>query len=304
MTRFDRLPDNLKGAATLMLAAFGFVVMISLIKLAGERLTVVQILFVRQSVMLLFLAPGIARDLPHALSTGRPGLQLVRISLALVAMLCGFTAVINMPLADATALGFAKSFFVTIFAVAILGETVGVHRWSAVALGFLGVLVMVRPGSEGASLHGLLALAGAAAAGGVMVVIRLLSRTESTHSILLYQALGVGLVMSVPAYLWWQAPTAQEWLLLAAIGVVSFFAQKANVMAYTWGEASMLASLDYVRLLYATVLGWWLFDTLPGVTTWIGAGIIVLASVYTVWRERVRNQRLSRSPDGRGYTGS
>ena len=302
MTRFDRLPDHLKGSLTLMLAAFGFALMIALIKLVGSRLPVVQILFVRQLGMLLILSPTIVRDLPHALSTRRLDLQLLRIGLALVAMLCGFTAVIHMPLADAVALGFAKSFFVTIFAVLVLRETVGVHRWSAVALGFIGVLVMVRPGSDGASLYGLMAITGAASAGAVMVVIRLLSRSESTHSILLYQALGVGLVMAVPAWVYWEAPTAHEWLLLGAIGVISFFAQKANVMAYTWGEASMLASLDYVRLLYATALGWWLFDTLPGTSTWIGAGIIVLASVYTVWRERVRNQRLASDPSGRGFT--
>jgi len=284
-----------------MLAAFGFALMIALIKLVGDRLAVVQILFVRQMGMLLMLSPTIVRDLPHALSTQRLNLQLLRIGLALVAMLCGFTAVIHMPLADAVALGFAKSFFVTIFAVLVLKELVGVHRWSAVALGFVGVLVMVRPGSEGASLYGLMAVTGAAAAGAVMVVIRLLSRSESTHSILLYQALGVGLVMAVPAAIWWRAPTPTEWGLLAAIGVISFFAQKANVIAYTWGEASLLASLDYVRLLYATVLGWWLFDTLPGTSTWVGASIIVLASVYTVWRERVRNQQLASGPNGRGF---
>lgn len=302
MTRFDRLPDNLKGAVTLMAAALGFALMIALIKLVGQRLPVVQILLVRQAGMVLILLPALAAGFPDALKTGRPGLQLARIALALVAMMCGFTAVVNMPLADATALGFAKSFFVTIFAVLVLHETVGVHRWSAVALGFVGVLVMMRPGTEGFSVYGFMAVTGAAAAGAVMVIIRLLSRTESTRTILTYQAIGVGLVMIVPAWMYWVAPTVTEWALLAGIGVVSYFAQKLNVMAYTWGEASMLASLDYVRLLYATVLGLLLFDQLPGASTWMGAAIIVLASIYTIYRERIRNQALARGPDGRGFT--
>ena len=302
MIRFAELSDNLKGAAVLMLAAFGFALMIALIKLAGAHLPVVQILFVRQMGMVAMLLPALASHFPDALRTQRPGLQATRVVLALVAMLCGFTAVVHMPLADATALGFAKSFFVTIFAVAVLGETVGVHRWSAVALGFVGVLIMMRPGGDAFTIYAVMAVVGAAAAGAVMVVIRLLTRTESSTTILAYQAIGVGAVMAGPALWFWEAPTAREWGLLAAIGVVSYFAQRANILAYKWGEASMLASLDYVRLLYATVLGFWLFGTLPGVATWVGAGIIVLASVYTVYRERVRGAKLSAGPNGRGFT--
>ena len=302
MTRFGLWPDNLKGAAVLMLAAFGFALMIALIKLAGERLPVVEILFVRQLGMVAILVPALARGFPGALVTARPGLQALRVALALVAMLCGFTAVVHMPLADATALGFAKGFFVTIFAVAVLGERVGAHRWSAVALGFVGVLVMMRPGSDGFTLYAVLAVVGAAAAGAVMVVIRLLTRTESGTTILAWQAIGVGVVMAGPALWAWVAPTPREWLLLGAIGAVSYVAQRLNILAYRFGEASLLASLDYVRLLYATALGWWLFDSLPGTATWVGAGIIVLASVYTVYRERVRGRQLAAGPYGRGYT--
>ena len=302
MIRFGLWPDNLKGATVLMVAALGFAIMIALIKLVGGRLPVTQILFVRQLGMVAILAPALARDFPDALATTRPRLQCLRVALALVAMMCGFTAVVHMPLADATALGFAKSFFVTIFAVAALGERVGPHRWSAVALGFVGVLVMMRPGSEGFTVYAVLAVVGAAAAGGVMVVIRLLTRTESGTTILAWQAIGVGIVMAGPALWWWVPPTPWEWVLLGGIGVVSYYAQKFNILAYRWGEASLLASLDYVRLLWATALGWWLFDTLPGTATWVGAGVIVAASIYTVHRERVRGRALAAGPHGRGYS--
>ena len=302
MDRFDGLPDNVKGSLILMLAAFGFALMIALIKLAGTRLPVFQILFVRQLGMTLMLAPVLLPGFARTLRTKRLGLQLARIALAVVAMSAGFTAVIEMPLADATALGFAKSFFVTIFAVIVLKETVGAYRWAAVAVGFLGVLVMLRPGTEGFSVYGVYAVVGAAAAGAVMVIIRLLSRTEATNTILAFQAIGVGLIMVVPAWLQWVAPTPREWLLLGAIGVVSYFAQKANVTAYRYGEASLLASLDYVRLVYATALGWLLFGQLPAPSTWVGAAIIVLASIYTVHREAKRRQNLARGPEGRGFT--
>ena len=284
-----------------MLAAFGFSLMVAMIKVAGERLPVTQILFIRQLGMAIMLAPVLIKTFPGSLKSGQRHLQFLRIFLALNAMLFGFTAVINMPMADATAIAFAKSFFVTIFAVLFLKETVGLYRWSAVAVGFLGVLVMLRPGAEGYSIYGLMAVGGAACAGMVMVIIRKLSRTDPPSTILAYQAIGVGLIMAVPAYIQWIPPTSTEWALLAAIGFVSYFAQKANIYAYSYGEASMLASLDYVRLIYATLFGWILFSELPSISTWVGAAIIVLASIYTVHRESKRKQKLANGPNGRWF---
>lgn len=304
LKRFDRLPNNLKGAVVLMFAAFGFAAMVTLIKYVGDRLPISQILLMRQVVMVLMLAPVLFRNFPSALKSTRPALQLTRVAFALVAMTCGFTAVVHMPLADATALGFAKSFFVTIFAVLLLNETVGIHRWSAVAVGFIGVIVMLQPGTDGFTIYGLYAVIGAAAAGAVMVIIRLLSRTEASNTILAYQAIGVGLVMTVPAIVQWVPPTPLEWALLVGIGVISFFAQKANIYAFTYGEASMLASLDYVRLIYVTFFGWILFQHLPGAATIAGAAVIVLASIYTVQREARRRQVLASGPDGRGFNNS
>jgi len=301
LKRFDALPDNIKGSLILFCAAFLLTVSVSLIKLAGERIPVVQLLFLRQVGMLLMLSPLLVRDFPDAIRTNRPGLQLIRVSLALVALFGGFTAVVNMPLADATALGFAKSFFVTLFAMIILKEKVGPYRWVAVACGFIGVAVMLQPGANGYSIYGLYAIAGAAAAGLVMVIIRLLSQTETSSSILGYQVFGVGAVTLIPAMMVWTQPTPLEWLIILAIGVVSFFAQKSNIYAYKHGEASLLASLDYVRLLFATIIGFVMFNQLPQLSTWIGAGIIVGAAVFTVYREARRKQTLTRAPGGRGF---
>ena len=299
---FRAWPDNLKGASTIMLAALGFTLMITLIKLAGERLHVTQVLFLRQSIMTLIVLPSILSHFPGCLRTARLDLQLVRVAAALVAMLCGFTAVIHLPLAEATALGFAKAFFVTIFAILILRERVGARRWGAIVAGFAGVLMMVRPGSEAFDPVALYAIAGAAGAGLVMVIIRLLSRTDRPITILSYQAILVGLAVAGPAWWFWVWPTPFEWALIAAVGVISYGAQMLNIYAYKWGEASLIASLDYVRLLWATLLGWLVFETLPGPWTWVGAAIVVAAALYTVGRERKKAQALVRSPQGRGYT--
>ena len=299
---FLALPGNLRGAVTILFAALGFTVMVTLIKIAGERLHVTQVLFARQVVMSLIVLPSILSHFPGCLKTARLDLQLLRVAAALVAMLCGFSAVIHMPLAEVTALGFAKAFFVTIFAIFVLRERVGSRRWAALAVGFVGVLVMVRPGTQTFDPFAVLAVVGAAAAGFVMVLIRLLSRTDKPITILAYQAILVGVAVAGPAWWYWQAPTTTEWIILGAIGVVSYGAQMLNIYAYRWGEASVMAALDYVRLLWATLLGWLVFQTLPGLWTWVGAAIVIGAALYTVNRERLKAQALVRGPHGRGYS--
>ena len=298
MNRFHRLPDNLKGIVFLMLASMVFSVMALLIKLLGQHLHITQILLVRQIGMTVMVAPAILRNFPGSLRSERPGLQLIRLFCALVAMLCGFTAVIYLPLADATAIFFAKSFFVTILAVIFLGETVGVYRWSAVLIGFIGVMIMLQPGTENFSVYGLFSLAGAAGAAAVMILLRLLSRSDSTNTILTYGALGVGVVMILPGIYFWQEPTTPEWLLLVAVGVVSYFAQKCNIFAYKHGEASLLASLDYVRLLWATLFGYLIFDQFPGGSVWLGATIVVAAAIFMIYRETQRKREGTDAPSG------
>jgi len=289
---FQRLPDNLKGIVFLMLASFVFSIMALLIKLLGQHLHITQILLVRQIGMTIMVAPAILRNFPGSLRSERPGLQLIRVCCALVAMLCGFTAVIYLPLADATAIFFAKSFFVTILAVLILGETVGVYRWSAVLVGFLGVMIMLQPGTDNYSVYGLLSLAGAAGAAAVMISLRLLSRIDSPDTIMIYAVLGVGVVMILPGIYFWQEPAALEWLLLIAVGVVSYFAQKCNIFAYKHGEASLLASLDYVRLLWATLFGFLIFEQFPGGSIWLGATIVIAAAIFMIYRETRRKRGL------------
>jgi len=291
--------NNVRGALILLVAAGFFAAMAAVIKLAGEHLHVTQILFMRQMGMLLIMSPQLLRDPAGSYRTKRLDLQMLRLALALIAMLCGFSAVIHMPLPDATALGFAKSFFVTIFAVLILRETVGVYRWGAVAAGFVGVIIMLQPGGSEFSIYSVMAIIGAAAAGAVMVIIRLLSRTESTHTIMSYQATGVALVMFIPALLTWQTMTPYLWFLVVILAITSYVGQRLNVVAYTLGEASMLASLDYTRLIYAVILGFFLFDQLPKLSTMAGALIIVAAAVFTVQREARKKKMMAQVVDGR-----
>ena len=277
-----------------MLASIVFAMMALLIKLLGQRLHITQILLLRQIGMVIMISPAILRHFPGSLRAERPGLQLLRTACALVAMLFGFTAVIHMPLAEATAIFFAKSFFVTIFAVVFLSETVGVYRWSALLVGFVGVMIMLQPGTDNFSIYGLYSLVGAAGAAAVMILLRLLSRYDSADTIMTYGSLGVGVIMIAPGIYFWIQPTLTEWGLLVAVAVVSYYGQKCNIFAYKHGEASLLASLDYVRLLWATLFGYLVFDQFPGLPTWIGAGIVIVAAIFTIYRETRRNREWPR----------
>jgi len=292
LNNFHRLPDNLKGIAFLMLASISFSLMALLIKLLGQHLHVTQILLLRQSGMVLLVLPAILHNFPGSLRSVRPGLQIARMAFALIAMLGGFTAIIHLPLADATAIFFAKSFFVTIFAMLILGETVGVYRWGAVVVGFVGVLIMLQPGTAEFSIYSIACLVGAAGAGAVMVILRLLAQSDSADTILTWSSLGIGLAMAGPGIYFWTWPTTEEWGLIAGLAISSYFAQRFNIFAYKHGEASLLASLDYVRLLWATLFGFIVFGHLPGAPTWVGASIVVAAAVFTIYRAARRKREL------------
>ena len=104
--------------------------------------------------------------------------------------------------------------------------------------------------------------------------------------------------MIVPGIYFWQQPTSSEWYLLAAVAVVSYFGQRCNIFAYKHGEASLLASLDYVRLLWATLFGYLIFDQLPGVATWFGAVIVIAAAIFTIYRETRRRHGLTSAASG------
>ena len=284
------------------MAALFFSVVVAMIKMIGTRLPVLEILMVRQAVMLVVTLPVIFRHFPQAVITQKPWHQAARVCCALVAMFAGFTTVVHLPLAEATALGFAKSFFITIFAIIILKETVGVRRWSAIIVGFAGVLIMLRPDAGGVNIYGVMAVVGAAAAGLVMILIRYLSRFDKPITILIYQTVFVGLLALPFALYQWVWPTPREALILVVIGLVSLLGQMCNIRAFAAGEATAIATLDYTRLLWAAIIGFIVFSETPTATTLIGAGIIISASIYTVWREAKRGQRLARSPAGRDYT--
>ncbi len=286
--RWRRLPGNVRGTLWALAGGGFFAIMMTLIKLVGMTLHVTEVLLFRQFFMILLAMPVIVRvGFAEAFLTERPWWQAARVLVAVGAMLFGFTAVIHLPLADAITIGFARTFFISIFAILFLSEVVGIRRWSAMVVGFAGVLIVAQPEGVGSfNIYGLLAIFGAACAGMVMVIIRILTRTDRPVTILSYQAIGIGLIMIPPAIYYWRAPTWTELAILLAIGAVSSISQTCSILAFRAGEASAVAALDYVRLVYAVLLGVLVFSQWPTPRVLVGAVIIVGAGVYTIVRER------------------
>lgn len=284
------LPGNLRGGLIFIVASVLFSVMVALIKLAGQRLHVTEILLVRQATMTLVAIPVIYAGWPGSLHTARPRLQYARVGLAFLAMTLGFAAIIELPLAEATVISFSKTFFTTVLAIVILGEIVRMPRWSALLAGFVGVLIIVWPdGNHPFSIWHLMALASAICVSMVFIIIRILSQIDQPITILTYQAVGVGILM-IPAAVWfWKTPTWWELGLLVAIGLISAVAQYLNILAMKAGEASALAPLEYSRLIFATLLGLWMFAEWPEARVWIGATIIIASALYVLHRERRRS---------------
>ena len=285
--RWAALPGNLRGGLIFVLASALFSVMIALIKLAGERLHVTQILFTRQMIMMAIAVPAIWAGWPGSIISARPKLQLGRVALAFFAMTLGFSAVIHLPLAEATTITFTRTLFTTLLAIVILGEVVRLPRWTALAAGFVGVLLIVWPEPEsGIQLWHLAAIGSALCVSGVFIIIRILAQIDQPVTILTWQALGVGLLMTGPMLWFWQWPTPEEWALLAGIGVLSAGAQYLNILAMKAGEASALAPLEYTRLIFVTALGLWLFAEWPEARVWLGAAVIIGSALFVLHRER------------------
>ncbi|MEO9902069.1 MULTISPECIES: DMT family transporter [Alphaproteobacteria] len=283
---FKALPGNARGAIWVAIAALFFTVMVALIKSIGDTIPVVQILLFRQIVMTCTVMPVLISGFPDILKTRHLGLHLTRVVLALIAMTCGFTAVVHLPLAEATAIGFAKSLFVTIFAMVALREIAGPRRWFAVLIGFAGVLVMVQPGPDGLNIYALMAVIAAASAAVVMVIIRKVSQFDRPVTILSYQAILVGFLMVPPTIYFWVTPSLNEWLIMGAIGLFSVCGQLSNIHGFKEGEASAVAPMDYIRLVFATIIGFAVFAEIPDLETTIGAIIIIATSLYTVRAEK------------------
>jgi drug/metabolite transporter (DMT)-like permease len=285
-------PSTLRRAVLLMLfSTLMFGSMAVAIRYASSQLHAFEIAFFRNLFGFVFALPLLLRHGPGLLKTSKLSLYFVRCLMGIVSMLCGFWAIVHLPLAQAVSISYSTPLFVTIGAVLVLGEVVRIRRWTAVIAGFIGVLVIVRPGGEGFSFAALVALAAAALSACVAISIKFLSRTEKPDSIVLYTTLLWVPMSLLPALMVWVWPTGITWLWIVLAGFFGTAGHMVWTRALKLADASLLTPISFFQVVVVAIYGWALFGESLDRYTIIGASIVFASNAYIAYRESVLARR-------------
>lgn len=278
-------PPNLRGILLVVIATVGFSVMHVLVRYLSSELHPIQISFFRNAFGLLVFAPWLLKFGVGVMSTRRLGLHGVRAVLNVSAMFAYFTALSIAPLAQVTALGFTAPIFAALLSVLLLGERFRFRRWAALAIGFVGTLVILRPGIQPIDLGSMLVLISAVLWGVTMIVIKMLARTESSMAITGYMNLFLTILSIGPALYFWQMPRPETWIWLLLIGVTGTLAQVAFAQALKEADAGVVMPFDFLKLVWISIMGFILFAEVPDIFIWLGGAIVFSSTSYLAYRE-------------------
>ncbi|HEY6643303.1 DMT family transporter [Povalibacter sp.] len=267
------------------------------VKLLGPQIPPGQSIFVRGIISVLVLAFIAWRTQGlQLLQTRNWRSHALRSLSGTVSVFCLFIAVTMIPLADATAISFTAPMFLTVLALVFLGEKIHRFRWTALGIGFLGVLIMIGPHlsfSQGVSLGVMAALGNAVFSAIAMVFLRSMSGREHAITITFYFSLTTMACAALTALQGWPVPTTTQWLLIVLTGLFGVFGQLLLTYSYRYAEASAIAPLDYSNMIMAVILGYVFFGEIPSLAVWIGAPLVVGAGLIILWREYYLKKQLS-----------
>ena len=265
-------------------SALGFLVMAVLAKGLSDQTSVAMLIFWRSLA-------GVAVTLPFAIFAGsrvwktpRPGKLFLRSSYGTIGFFTGFYALVHLPLADSQALSFSRTLFITILAVFILKEKVAWRRWSAVAIGFLGILMMTKPGAS-MNIASLAAIVSALAFAFALVTVKDLTADHSPLTLVIYGNIFTTLAGLPFLILDPTLPELPTIGLLLAMGVAGVIAQSCYVRALSTGDASLMGLIDYIRLPLVALAGFWVFDEIPDKVAMLGAAIVIASTIYITLRD-------------------
>ncbi|MEP3046054.1 MAG: DMT family transporter [Roseibium sp.] len=288
------------GIALKLASTVAFFVMVTALKISAERVPIGELVFARNFFGLfpVLLMVGFRGELGLAFRTQNPKGHLIRSAIGMTAMVCSFTAFHLLPLPDATAIGFAIPLFVVVLAYFLLGEQVRIYRWSAVGVGFLGIMIVLSPHlGEGqmdssSTIGAMLGFVAAIFAALATITVRKLCETERTSTIVTWfaGAATVLALLTLPAgWIWtsqaWIVPDLETAGLLLLVGVAGGVGQILLTQSYRYAEASTIAPFDYVNMLWAIVVGWVIFSETPVPEVIFGALIVIAAGVFVIYRE-------------------
>ena len=287
------LVPNTRGALLMTLSGLTNSFVAAAVKELSHGMDGFEITFFRALIGFIGLFPFLAVAGRSSFKTRHLGKHVWRGILGSISALCAYLGIGKLALANYTALSFTKPLFAVVLAVLIIGEQVRWRRWAATIVGFLGVIVMIRPGSDTFTAWSFLALGDALAIATLITIVKRLPESETELVMMFYYGL-VAIVLSLPLALWvWRWPTGYEWLLLTLVGLIGALSQYLWILAFRAGEASAVAPFDYLRLLFAGLIGLVLFQEMPDAWTIGGAAVIVASTVYIAQRAA----RLKRAGD-------
>jgi len=276
------------------LSTIAFSIMHGLVRFVSEVLPPFQIAFFRNIFGLAFLLPLLMRSRFAILRTKQIGLHALRGVINMAAMLMFFTALAISPIAKVTALGFTAPIFMAILAVLVLGERFRIYRWSAIFLGFVGMLIILRPGLVAIDTGALLVIGSAALWAVAMIIIKIQSRTESSLTIVAYMGIFLGVFSIAPAVWVWQPFGLQTLGFMVLIGLFGSIAQMAISESLKETDSTALMPFDFLKLIWTAMIGVWFFSEIPDIYTWIGATVIFLSGLFIAIRERsIQRQRVA-----------
>jgi drug/metabolite transporter (DMT)-like permease len=283
----DRIP---LGIVYTLVEVFAFAVMSVAVKMTAGEYHVMQIMFFRTFFAGLVIVPMLLQaGGAQALKTTRPWLHIRRSVIGTTVMILNFLSLGLIPLADATAIGFTTPLFVTALSVPFLGEKVGLHRWGAVVVGFIGVLIVVQPGVAPVSLGTLAALGAASLGAIVFLTLRQMSRTEASITIVAWFTIVSTLVSTATLPFVWKTPSLGDAALLIGTGILGGIGQITMTNAYRYAPAAVVGALSYTSILWASLFGLLFFDQAPGLPVILGASLVIAAGIYILYRETRRN---------------
>jgi len=301
----------LKGIGFKLISALLFAAMSALVRKLGPVAPVGQMVFFRSAFAILPVVVIYAwrGELASAVYTSRPLGQLGRGLLSVFGMFTNFSALTRLPLADATAISFASPLFTVALAAVILKERVRIYRWSAVLVGFAGVIVMLIPhfdlgryaaagAAATAAVGSLFAMASAVCNAGTVIQTRRLMQSETTPSIVFYFSVVCAVAGALTLPFGWHTPSGSELVALISLGVLGGIAHIFLTESYRFATASVVAPFDYTSMLWALVLGYWLFGELPSALVYAGASIVAGAGLFVIWRERRLGLKRARAAEG------
>jgi drug/metabolite transporter (DMT)-like permease len=266
-------------------------------KYLSATLPSIEVAWIRFLTFAIIMVPAMLPGSPLcALRTRRPGLQLMRGIALLASSLFFISGLRFLPIAEASATSFVSPLFVTALSIVFLGESVGMRRWLATAVGLAGVLIVLRPGSSAFHPAALFPIVSALAWACTLIMTRMMSGSEHASTTMTYSSIAGVCILSALVPLVWVTPSWHDILFGILIGIASTAGQWIVVLAFRYADASVLAPFSYTQLLWVSILGFIIFGEVPDVWTVTGAAFIVASGLYTAHRERIRRSQLLAVP--------